>query len=182
MGSVTFPVAKGGDGSTVQDSDLLNGGHVTKLVPMLAQIVAMLNASNLFVANAGETINYALFRDVKTYSSAGGSSLASNTITVPAGTYRFKISAPAAGAVGLNFLQVVFTGGSTTTLYGSGEFSGAGQQVRATLNGEITLSATTTIVVNHYTASAVATSGLGNASVASATNAIFTEVELWKKA
>lgn len=46
MSSVTFPVAVGGDGSTVTDDDnastgLANGGHRTRFVPALAQVVAV---------------------------------------------------------------------------------------------------------------------------------------------
>ena len=46
MASVTFPPALGGDGSTVTDDDnpttgLANGGHRTRFVPSLAQMVAV---------------------------------------------------------------------------------------------------------------------------------------------
>jgi hypothetical protein len=54
MASVTFPGSVGGDGSTVSDdasatTGLANGGHRTRFVPALAQLVAV--ASNA-VANA----------------------------------------------------------------------------------------------------------------------------------
>lgn len=46
MASVTFPVTLGGDGSTVSDDSnvstgLANGGHRTRFVPALGQVVAM---------------------------------------------------------------------------------------------------------------------------------------------
>lgn len=46
MASVTFPVSTGGDGSTVTDDSnqvtgLANGGHRTRFVPALAQVVAV---------------------------------------------------------------------------------------------------------------------------------------------
>lgn len=46
MASVTFPVSVGGDGSTVTDDSnastgLANGGHRTRFVPALAQVVAV---------------------------------------------------------------------------------------------------------------------------------------------
>lgn len=48
MASVTFPVSLGGDGSTVSDdasptTGLANGGHRTRFVPALAQLVAVAN-------------------------------------------------------------------------------------------------------------------------------------------
>lgn len=48
MASVTFPPALGGDGSTVSDdanptTGLANGGHRTRFVPALAQVVAVAN-------------------------------------------------------------------------------------------------------------------------------------------
>lgn len=50
MTSVTFPVALGGDGSTVTDdasatTGLANGGHRTRFVPALAQAVAVMNGA-----------------------------------------------------------------------------------------------------------------------------------------
>ena len=46
--SVTFPVNLGGDGSTVTDDDnastgLGNGGHRTRFVPAMGQVVAVAN-------------------------------------------------------------------------------------------------------------------------------------------
>lgn len=54
MASVTFPIPLGGDGSTVTDDSnastgLANGGHRTRFVPALSQVV---NIANTFVANA----------------------------------------------------------------------------------------------------------------------------------
>jgi hypothetical protein len=48
MASVTFPVSLGGDGSTVTDdasptTGLANGGHRTRFVPALSQMVAVAN-------------------------------------------------------------------------------------------------------------------------------------------
>lgn len=57
MSSVTFSAGVGGDGSTVTDDDnastgLANGGHATRFVPALAQVVAV--AQNV-VTNATTT-------------------------------------------------------------------------------------------------------------------------------
>lgn len=50
MASVTFPPALGGDGSTVTDdanatTGLANGGHRTRFVPALSQVVAVANGA-----------------------------------------------------------------------------------------------------------------------------------------
>ena len=50
MGSVTFPSALGGDGSTVTDdanasTGLANGGHRTRFVPSMAQVIACMNGA-----------------------------------------------------------------------------------------------------------------------------------------
>lgn len=50
MTSVTFPVDLGGDGSTVTDdanpsTGLANGGHRTRFVPAMGQVVAMAEAA-----------------------------------------------------------------------------------------------------------------------------------------
>lgn len=50
MASVTFPPAVGGDGSTVTDdtnvtTGLANGGHRSRFVPALAQVVAVAGAA-----------------------------------------------------------------------------------------------------------------------------------------
>ena len=59
MASVTFPPAVGGDGSTVTDDNnattgVGNGGHRTRFVPALAQIVAL---ANYIAATAGNVPN-----------------------------------------------------------------------------------------------------------------------------
>lgn len=64
MASVTFPTTLGGDGSTVTDDSsattgLGNGGHRTRFVPALAQLVAVaqsaVNAGNAAIAATGGT-------------------------------------------------------------------------------------------------------------------------------
>jgi hypothetical protein len=58
MASVTFSTTVGGDGSTVTDDDspstgLGNGGSILRLVPMMAQVVAV--ASNVVSVAGGTT-------------------------------------------------------------------------------------------------------------------------------
>ena len=73
MASVTFPASVGGNGSTVSDDSnattgLANGGHRTRFVPALSQVVAI---ANTVVTTAQSGVNS---------SSNGGTSVSSLTI------------------------------------------------------------------------------------------------------
>lgn len=103
-------------------------------------------------------------------------SLDSNTLTLPAGTYYCRISAPASGSVGANQLKVVNTAPDTDVdlVYGAVE-EGAG---RAEVVGKFVLEDVGTIQVQHYTTSAVAASGLGAAGSIGG-DEIYTIAEFW---
>jgi hypothetical protein len=69
--AVTFPVALGGDGSTVTDdanavTGLANGGHATRFVPALAQTVIMAQTAKTGAdtASAAATSTQALFNRI----------------------------------------------------------------------------------------------------------------------
>ena len=58
MASVNFPSSLGGDNSTITDDDnattgLLNGGATVRIVPMLAQMVAVCSYAVTYLGNAG---------------------------------------------------------------------------------------------------------------------------------
>ncbi len=72
MASVTFSASVGGDGSTVTDDNnpstgLGNGGHRTRFVPALAQLVAVAQ----FVVNAANGMVNGLFAPVRVASATG---------------------------------------------------------------------------------------------------------------
>lgn len=65
MASVTFPISVGGDGSTVTDdanatTGLANGGHRTRFVPSLAQMVAVASNTVTQATNAAASAASAL--------------------------------------------------------------------------------------------------------------------------
>jgi hypothetical protein len=82
MASVTFPVAIGGDGSTVSDDSnvstgLANGGHRTRFVPALGQLVAI---GNLIVPLSQNALN-----------APGTSATSSSSNTIGTGTRIFVL-------------------------------------------------------------------------------------------
>jgi hypothetical protein len=76
--SVTFPVNLGGDGSTVTDDDnastgLGNGGHRTRFVPAMGQVVAVANVLTQRLSNQSDTSSSSIAIGIgnKTFVTAG---------------------------------------------------------------------------------------------------------------
>lgn len=105
MASVTFPPAQGGDGSTVTDdanptTGLANGGHRTRFVPALAQVVQMaitavakaLEASNSATAalnsalDAGNSASLALNNPATSTTSTTSLAIGSGSKSLTVGT------------------------------------------------------------------------------------------------
>ena len=107
-----------------------------------------------------------------------GASLASNQITLPAGTYWVDASAPAF-AVDRNQLRLQNTTGAATLLTGSTEFAGSATQ-RAFLQGLFTLTATSVLELQHRAAGTAATNGFG--VKANLTTEVYSDVVIWKTA
>jgi hypothetical protein len=91
-----------------------------------------------------------------------GASLATNQITLPAGTFRVSASAPGHN-IAQNKLRLRDAGDTTTYLVGSSYFNSAtdnGEQ-NALLRGIFTLTASTALELQHYSEAVKATDGLG---------------------
>ena len=72
MSSVTFSASVGGNGSTVTDDSnastgLANGGHITRFVPALAQVVAVAGVTVAAAATASATANATAWISGTTY-------------------------------------------------------------------------------------------------------------------
>jgi len=122
-------------------------------------------------------------RDLNTVVSdtAGIASLASNQITLPAGTYRFRIEAPALKVDNHQaFLYNVTT--ATVIQRGTSAYnSSSGFQATTTSNisGKVVLAAPSVLEVRHRCTATLATQGFGSA--ASFGTEVYTIAEFWKE-
>lgn len=109
-----------------------------------------------------------------------GASLASNTITLPAGTYQCRIRAPA-GFVQSHaaYLYNVTDGAYTKT--GSTQFAPPTGQTYtdSTVSGQFTISAPKSFTVRHYTQNAYGAYGLGQ-QAATGQVEVYAEAEFWR--
>lgn len=132
-------------------------------------------------ANTGDAKNIRVLNTVKT-NTITGASLASNKITLPAGTFLIRARAPGY-SVNKHKLSVYNVTTAATILVGGGQFAGNAYSLStdATVCGRFTLAAKSEIRLEHYTQTEVATRGLGimtgNGDVE-----VYAEVEIWKVA
>ncbi|MES2126644.1 MAG: hypothetical protein V4463_05175 [Pseudomonadota bacterium] len=109
-----------------------------------------------------------------------GASLASNMVTLPAGTYDFEARAPA----GYNIVtshQLVLRNNtdSTDILVGETAYPAAtGPNVYAECGGRFTLAATKVVYLNHYT-NASGSDGLGKAA-SSGKGEVYSSLKIWR--
>ena len=98
--------------------------------------------------------------NVVNYNNISGASLASNQFTLPAGTYYIHVSAPVSGAVGTHQLRLKNVT-DTSYVYGQVGNCPASTTVYANLDCVVTIASAKVYEIDHYTTSAVASSGLG---------------------
>jgi hypothetical protein len=110
-----------------------------------------------------------------------GASLAANTITLPPGTYQFRIRAPSMGAQIAKAFLYNSTDGVYTGLGGSNYCATSGTTAGndAWVAGQFTISATKAFQIRHWMSPAYATSGLGCAAGTGQVE-VYTEAEFWK--
>lgn len=146
---------------------------------------------------------YLLYQDVKTQSTEGGTftsgawrtrtlttegadtagigSLASNQITLPAGTYRCAIAAPAFH-VDTHQARLRDVTNGVTLVPGTGAYSSQGGNYGNSwsfVNGRFTLAGSAALEVQHSCLTTFATSGFGNASTLNAE--LYTVAEFWRE-
>lgn len=126
MASVTFAPAVGGDGSTVDDTDnpstgLRGGGHRTRFVPALAQVVAV---AQVVVTKAADAIAAALAAASSAAAAAGSAGVAAGftatsatSLTVGTGTQTLTVEAGKQFQAG-NPIQLIKAGDPAVTMYG----------------------------------------------------------------
>lgn len=108
-----------------------------------------------------------------------GASLSSNRVTLPAGTYDADASAPAllAGAHKLRLYNIT---DASPLFVGENALVPSGPITSASLTGRFTISGAKTIALEHYTAVARATDGLGKAVSAASTIEVYATLTLRK--
>jgi hypothetical protein len=109
-----------------------------------------------------------------------GSSLASNQVTLPAGTYFVQATAPA-NDTALHRMRLRNITASTTLCLGSTVTSpaGGGSDTNAQLAGKFTLASTSVLELQHFF-TAVGTDGLGFPLTASGEPEIYAQLMIWQ--
>ncbi|UCV02306.1 hypothetical protein [Dechloromonas denitrificans] len=109
----------------------------------------------------------------------GGASLASNQITLPAGTYRVFARAPVNNVEG-NKAILYNTTDATNTLIGSSNNGISGQNSDSVIIGQFTISASKVFELRHWIQTATGGNGLGDAVNISTLTEVYSEVEIIK--
>jgi hypothetical protein len=112
-----------------------------------------------------------------------GASLASNQVTLPAGTYRFEARAPAIG-VGAHQVRLRNITDAADVDTGSSGFSvssALNAQTDSVISGEFTIAAAKAFEIQHNVAVTRATNGLGAAANLGTTE-IYTQAKFWRLA
>lgn len=109
-----------------------------------------------------------------------GSTLSTNTFTLPAGTYEISVSASVYADVG-NMLRLYNTSDSAAVVYGVGyqNRSTTATNSMSSLFGRFTIAGTKTFRIEHYTVSGIANTGFGLA-VTSGADEIYCDVQVRK--
>lgn len=110
-----------------------------------------------------------------------GASLASNTVTLPAGTYQCRIRVPGADAINQTKAFLYNTSDSAYTLIGSNGSSAVSNAYDSFIAGQFTIAASKNFKIRHWTTSAQSNTGLGT-NAGTGQVEIFTEAEFWKVA
>ncbi len=116
-------------------------------------------------------------------SDAGGhASLATNQITLAAGTYECEISCPA-GVVGNHQAKLRNVTDSTDVLIGTTEYTGTGNTTytRSLITGRFTIAASKALEVQHRCETTKATDGFGNAANFGVVE-VYTVARFWRVA
>lgn len=170
-------VWNGSDADSIKDGGVVSSGLYNAYVHIREQ-----QAQN----TAGGTFSSGAFRTrvltTEVSDTAGIASLASNQITLAAGTYRCLISAPAVG-VDAHQAQLYNITGSAVILLGTTEWASgnatATGATRSIIAGRFTLSGSTVMEVQHRCLSSRNTDGFGHAG--NFATEVYTVAEFWRE-
>lgn len=113
-----------------------------------------------------------------------GASLASNTVTLPAGTYRFRARAPVYSAAASTQSKLFLYNSSDATYAGIGSNTQClvDSVVDSWVSGQLTIAATKNFTLRHYTSTTAGGTGLGYPVSISGQLEVYAELEIWKVA
>lgn len=131
-------------------------------------------------AGGGTTSGSTATRTINTVdtNSMTGASLASDQVTLPAGTYKYNIRAPSLAGQHKAFLFNVSDG--VNVGFGSSALGSTGVSTDSFISGSFTITSNKNFRVIHYTANTQATNGFGAPVSIASVNEVYTEAEFWK--
>jgi len=106
--------------------------------------------------------------------------LASNQVTLPAGTYRFSASAPAFAA-NSHKVRLQNITDSTTVVVGGNAASATGVQTSGTVVGRFTIATSKAFSLQHWCVTAQGVNGLGLATSIASVVEVYSQLEFWKE-
>ncbi|MCK5614308.1 hypothetical protein KAR91_71240 [Candidatus Pacearchaeota archaeon] len=122
-------------------------------------------------------------RDINTEETDTGNnaSISSSVITLAAGTYECRISAPAFRSAG-HAIRLRNTTGSVTVLMGTSEYNVTTEatQNRSEIVGRFTIAAAQNLEIQHYMEASKSTDGLGKTNAEATEPSIYTVAEFWR--
>lgn len=168
-------------------------GYTLEITAGAGRCLALINCTGR------RRVDYLKYTDQKTSGTAGGTSaaaayqtrtlntedfdtgnfgtLAANQVTLQPGEYVFYASAPGSNVRHRTRFRNITAG--TTVALGSSAVAAGGATTHSFVSGRFVISAATVFEVQQYTATSVATTGLGD-TVSSGENEVYTTLELWR--
>lgn len=124
MASVTFPAGVGGDGSTVSDdanptTGLANGGHRTRFVPALAQMVAVAQNTVTQATNAASSATAAATSATSAINSPGTQATSTSSVAIGTGSKSLTLAQTGKAFVVGQYVQIVSTASPTNWMVGA---------------------------------------------------------------
>lgn len=167
-----------GNDSIIVSIDRTGDAGTTGAYPYL-KVIDRKTVSSNGGASASNTTTVRVLNSVDV-NTITGSSLLTNTITLPAGTYEARARAPAYNSGG-NRLSLVNTTDTVVLLQGASAFNSTtgGNNVDAFLTGRFTLVSTKSVQLQHWFATGDG-KGLGSAAGQAGVVEVFSELELTK--
>ena len=151
--------------------------------PLLATAYMHVREQEPSGTNGGSSVGGVNIRVLNTVltNSISGASLASNQITLPAGSYYIRGSAPCY-AGGAHKASLYNATASSYAITGEASFCNStySTQSSASFGGLLTITSTTVFQINHFINIAFSSDGLGVATAQSGVVEVYSDIEIWQ--